>query len=146
MDQKKKPQGLTYEKLYQSQSIPPTWWQWILSKIIGKPTPSSPNIWFLAWVLKQRQCNPDFNQQILSVPFFIERDYWSNGQLHYLRSYKNGKWHGLDRLWDRNGQLRCETEWQNGQRDGLSRGWYPNGQLQWEEDWQNGQKNRFSLG
>ena len=116
MDQKQLPQGLTYEKLYQQ------------------------NIWFLAWVLKQRKCNPDFNQQILSTPFTIYRKYRSNGQLDYLRSYQNGQWHGLSRRWLSNGQLEWEHHWQHHQQPGLSRGWYRNGRLSWEERWQNSEK------
>ena len=141
MYQKNLPQGITYEKLYQGQ-----------------------NIWFLTWVLKHRGCNPGFNQEILSAPFTVQREYRANGQLDHLISYKNGQrqglsrgwysngqlqsenhWkngqqHGLTRLWYRNGQLRWEGNWQNGQLHGLSRGWHPNGQLRWERDWQNGKK------
>ena len=150
MDQKKLPQGLTYEKLYQI---------------------NDQSIWFLSWVLKQRRCNPGFNQQILSAPFTVGRIYRGNGQLDYLSSYKNEQqyglerkwqWHpngqllwweshwqngqkdGLSRGWHRNGQLESDQEWQNGQLHGLSRGWHPNGQLSWEQHWQNGQRHGLS--
>ena len=113
------PQGLTYEKLYQI---------------------NEQNIWFLAWVLKQRRCNPDFNQQILSVPFTVIRKYRSNGQLQYLRSYQNCQLHGLYRGWYWNGQLWYKDHWKNGQKHGLYRGWYSNGQLWWERVWQHGQQ------
>ena len=122
MYEKQLPQGLTYQKLYQT------------------------NIWFLAWVLKQRRCNPDFNRQILSTPFTVIRKYWSDGQLQFLCSFKNGQWHGVSRGWYRNGQLWWEGHWQNCQQHGLSRQWHPDGQLRLEEEWQNGQlisKNYF---
>ena len=114
--------GLTYEKLYRQ---------------------NEQNIWFLAWVLKQRRCNPDFNQEILSAPFTVQREYLSNGQLDYLKSYKNCKTHGLSRIWHRNGQLSWETKWQNGLRDGLNRGWHRNGQLSWKDYWLHGQRHGF---
>ena len=117
MDQKQLSQGITYDKLYQQ---------------------NNQNIWFLACVLKQRRCNPDFNQQILSVPFTIQREYWSNGQLDCLSIYQNGQLHGLSREWDPKGQLQWERHRQNGQLHGLSRGWDENGQLRWEREWQNG--------
>ena len=120
MHQKKLPQGLTYDKLYQK---------------------NNQNIWFLTWVLKKRRCNPDFNQEILSAPFTVQRKYWSNGQLLYLTSYQNGQPHGLGRSWNENGQLWWEREWHNGQRHGLERWWSLNGKLSLEEHWQNGQRH-----
>ena len=122
MDQKKLPRGLTYEKLCQPNQ----------------------NIWFLTWVLKQRGCNPDFNQEILSAPFTVRRQYWLNGQLYCLGCFKNGQPHGFDRGWHDNGQLQSENHWQNGLQDGFSRGWYSNGQLGGEEEWQNGQLHCLS--
>ena len=115
MEQNKLPQGLTYKKLYQI---------------------NDQNMWFLAWVLKQRRCNPDFNQEILSAPFTVYRKYRSNGQLDYLISYKNGQRHGLSRGWHPSGQLWWEQEWQYGQKHGLARGWVSNGQLSWEQEWE----------
>ena len=125
MDQIILPQGLTYQKLYQI---------------------NDQSIWFLAWVLKQRRCNPDFNQQILSDPFFIKRDYRANGQLDYLSIHKNGNLHGLSRGWRPNGQLSWEREWQNGLQDGIVREWHPNGQLMWKEHWQNDQLHGLDRG
>ena len=114
MVQKQLPPGLTYEKVYRQ------------------------NIWLLAWVLKQRRCNPDFNQEILSIPFTVQREYWSDGQLNFLKSYKNDLLHGLSRQWYENGKLYWEEEWQHGQLHGLSRKLDENGQLCWERVWQNG--------
>ena len=125
MNTKILPKDITYQKLYQI---------------------NHQNIWLLAWVLKQRGCNPSFNQQILSAPFTIERDYRANGQLDHLISYKNGQGHGLDRQWDGNGQLWWESHWQNGQLHGLSRGWHRNGQLESDQEWQNGQRHGLSRG
>ena len=119
MYQNKLPKDMTYEKLYQI---------------------NDQSIWFLAWVLKQRRCNPGFNQEILSTPFTVQREYRVNGQLDYLQCFKNGTKHGLSRQWDRNGQLWWEREWQNGQWHGLSRKWDRNGQLRWESDWKHGKK------
>ena len=70
MYQKKLPQDISYQKLYQINQL-------------------KQNIWFLAWVLKQRQCNPGFNQEILSVPFTVQRKYRSDGQLHCINCFKN---------------------------------------------------------
>ena len=71
--------NVTYEKLYQNDGQ---------------------NIWFLAWILQQLHIRiPDFNQQILSVPFTVKRHYLPNGQLRKAVSQKNDYEHGILRTW-----------------------------------------------
>jgi len=53
--------------------------------------------------------------------------YHPNGVMSSELHFKDGKEHGLNRVWYENGQLGVEYSLKNGKQDGKSTSWYPNG-------------------
>jgi len=127
---------------------------------------SDQSVWFLIWILKKNRFWSDLTREVLENPFTVERNYWSNGQIKLVTTYKNDIFHGTDRSWYRNGQLECEdywiddsvhgiscwwynngqlfekTHWKDGKKDGIQRVWYTNGKLQLEYYWKDGKRFR----
>lgn len=58
----------------------------------------------------------------------------------YDINFKNGKLHGLWRMWTEDGKLVYESNWKKGKLDGLTKGWFLNGRLEWSAKWKDGVK------
>ena len=68
-------------------------------------------------------------------------DVYSEGQLKFEGTYKDGKEDGLYQYWYENGQLRFKVTSKDGKEDGLFQYWYENGQLKFERTYKDGKKN-----
>lgn len=66
--------------------------------------------------------------------------YFENRKPQEVRSYKDGKLHGLWRSYDNSGQLISEAEYKNGQKHGTWRIWDELGNQRYEMNYNNGKK------
>ena len=66
--------------------------------------------------------------------------YFENRKPQEIRSYKNGKLHGLWRTYDISGQVISEAEYRNGEKHGTWRIWDELGTLRYEMNYSNGEK------
>ncbi|MDR2904990.1 MAG: toxin-antitoxin system YwqK family antitoxin [Helicobacteraceae bacterium] len=67
-----------------------------------------------------------------------ERGYWYNGELYYIKPYKNGKFEGVAKFFYRSGRLEAEEPYKNGVKDGITKGYYESGKLKYETPYKNG--------
>ena len=75
----------------------------------------------------------------------VEFDVYTNGQLKYEYTIKDGIYNGLVQNWHENGQLLSEGEAIKNIYDGLIKEWYENGQLRSEMFYSNGLKQKEKL-
>jgi antitoxin component YwqK of YwqJK toxin-antitoxin module len=75
----------------------------------------------------------------------VEFDVYTNGQLKYEYTIKDGIYSGLVQNWYENGQLLSEGKAKNNIYDGLIKEWYENGQLRSEMFYSNGLKQKEKL-
>lgn len=66
--------------------------------------------------------------------------YFENRKPQEVRSYKDGKMHGLWRSYDLSGQILSEAEYKNGQKHGTWRIWDELGNLRYEMNYREGKK------
>jgi hypothetical protein len=58
-----------------------------------------------------------------------QRNYYRNGQLHEETPLREGRFHGIARLWHKNGTPATQEAYQNDLRHGLCRQWNDEGKL-----------------
>jgi len=104
------------------------------------------SIWFLIWILKKERFWKDLTKEVLEEPFVIKREYFLSGQIKFINTMKNDKYHSIYRSWYETGQLWWEEHWKDGKQDGIERSWYENGQLRWEEYWKDGKQDGIHRG
>jgi len=109
------PQGVTLEALYQI---------------------NNQSIWFIAWILKKKKFGSDMIREALETPFRVEREYWLNGKLEFIKIKKDNITHGIARgwSWTNNEQLWWESNWKNGRQHGIQYWWNDDGQLTLEQN------------
>jgi hypothetical protein len=66
---------------------------------------------------------------IMSTKFSKQRNYYRNGQLHEETPLRDGRFHGIARLWHENGTQATHEAYQNDLRHGLCRQWNDEGKL-----------------
>ena len=67
--------------------------------------------------------------------------YFENRKPHEIRSYRDGKLHGLWRTYDISGQLISEAEYKNGEKHGTWRIWDELGTQRYEMNYYEGKKH-----
>ena len=65
------------------------------------------------------------NQPVTGIIYYVH----TNGQLTYEGNFRNGKKHGLERLWYECGQIHRQCTYENGVEHGEYLSWHSNGQL-----------------
>lgn len=63
----------------------------------------------------------------------IHQIWYDNGQIYFMRNYKNGNLHGVWQEWYQNGQLKSKINYKKGKLHGLLEKWHENGQKKTEE-------------
>jgi len=75
-------------------------------------------------------------------PHGIEEFYYPNNKIkQQMKTYKNGKLHGLEKIWHIDGKLWVQYNYKNGKLHGLCESWDRNGVLRYKENYKNGKKD-----
>jgi len=79
----------------------------------------------------------------------VEKEWFEDGKLKSITSYKGDLLHGEYKEWYRNRQLRILENFKDGEKHGLSKGWYHNGQVAFEAYFKDGEvvnpiENKFA--
>ena len=72
---------------------------------------------------------------------YVEKSYFSNGNVEYEAEFINGKLDGVSRVWLEDGTLISESEYSNGQPHGIWMRYHPNGSIKYEIRYEYGKKN-----
>jgi hypothetical protein len=75
----------------------------------------------------------------------IRQEFYPNGQVQYERSYKNGKSHGLTKMFSQDGTLMQDVVYVNGRKEGLWREYYPSGALKETRIYKNDKVNGIAV-
>ncbi len=71
----------------------------------------------------------------------LRKVWYENGQLMQEGTFKNGKIEGTRSLWFDTGELKAEGTYKDGNLDGYKKQWYKNGQLKSETNYKQGKLN-----
>ena len=98
------------------------------------------SIWFLIWILKKMRFWSDLTKETLEAPFTVKRNYWGNGQIRFLITYKSNWFHGKHSYWWIDGKMINEYYWKDGKKQhGFTHYWCnATGQLVIEQHWKEG--------
>jgi antitoxin component YwqK of YwqJK toxin-antitoxin module len=64
--------------------------------------------------------------------------YYDNGEVYYIKNYKNGERHGKCIWYHYNGEVRCIENYKNGKEHGECKVYHDNGEVECIENYKNG--------
>ena len=92
-------------------------------------------------VLRRLPIDKHVRRKIFSYVYWVERTWYSNGQLQTETPYVDGEKHGIHREWLYTGPLLNEVSYVDGKRHGNHRVWDTNGRLMWEIPYVDGREH-----